>query len=284
MSRSPLSVALLAVTALEGQQPNPGPYKIGGGVSPPAVIQKVDPSYSPEALAAGLEGMVLLSVVVQTDGSATDLHVLRSLGLGLNEKAIEAVQKWRFRPGAKNGQVIPVLVTLELDFRLPTSTPDANSRPLDVAWLEIKPGKYEVTTTTIWNMPLKPSEMLSAFGPLDGLTTEQKALLDKAKPIHTKTQMVCITTGSLNRDNYILETTDASCRRTIVSSSSMKREMTMQCGNPGSTTDISVGFEAGAQDTFAASRRSTITRDTFRMDVTTVSKAKWVTTDCTDSN
>jgi TonB family protein len=282
--RFPLLVGFLAVIALEGQQPPPRVYKVGGGVSPPAVIQKVDPSYSPEALEAGLQGMVLLSVVVQTDGSATDLHVLRSLGLGLNEKAIEAVQKWRFRPGAKNGQAVPVLVTLELDFRLPTSTLDANLRPPDVAWLEIKPGKYEVTTTTAWDIPLKPSEVLSAFGPLDGLTTEQKAVLDKAKPTHTKTQMVCITTGSLNRDNYIPETTDISCRRSIVSASSTKREMTMQCGPPGNTTDLSVGFEAGAQDSFTASMRKTITRDTFKMGVTSVTKAKWVATHCTDSN
>jgi TonB family protein len=294
MFRLPLLIAFLSVTALDGQ-PAPEPYKIGHGVSPPAVILKVDPSYSTEALEAGLQGTVILSLVVQTDGVATDLRVVRSLGRGLDEKAIEAVQKWRFRPGAKSGQSVPVFVTVEVNFRLPTSRPtgnvstsadslDANFRPSDVTWLEIKPGKYEVTTTTAWDIPLKPSELLSAFGPLDGLTPEQKAALDSGKPITTKTNMVCVTAGSLNRAHYIPETSDTSCKRTIVTSSSTKREMNLQCGPPGNATDLSVGFEAGAQDTFAASGRSTITRGTFKMDVTTASKAKWVATDCTDSN
>jgi TonB family protein len=227
---------------------------------------------------------VILSLVVQTDGTATDLRVVRSLGLGLDEKAIEAVQKWRFRPGAKSGQAVPVLVTVELDFRLPTSGFDANFRPPDIAWLEIKPGKYEETTTTTWDIPLKPSELLSAFGPLDGLTTEQKALLDKAKPTTTKTETVCVTAGSINRSYYIPKTTDTSCRRTIVTSSSMRREMRMQCGPPGNTTDLSVAFEAGSPDTFAVSRGTAITRDTFKRGVTTLIEAKWVATDCTDPN
>lgn len=141
-----------------------------------------------------------------------------------------------------------------------------------------------MTTTTVWDIPLKPSEMLSAFGPLDGLTTVQKALLDKAKPTRTETQMVGITAGSINRNNYIPETTDTCCRRSIASASSTKREMTMQCGPPGNTTDLSVTFEASGQDTFAASQRKTTIRDSFKMGVTTVRKAKWVATDCTDSN
>lgn len=297
MFRLPLIVAFLCVTALDGQ-PTPEPYKIGHGVSPPAVIQKVDPSYSTEALGVGLQGTVILSLVVQTDGVAADLRVVRSLGRGLDEKAIEAVQKWRFRPGAKNGQSVPVFAMVEVEFRLPARQPgnvstsaeslDANFRPSDVTWLEIKPGKYEVTTTTTWNIPLKPSELLSAFGKLDRLTPEQKAALDSALDsgnlITTKTKMVCVTAGSINRAHYIPETSDTSCKRTIVSSSSTKREMSLQCGPPGNATDLSVGFEVGTEDTFAASGRSTITSGTFKMDFTTASKAKWVATDCTDSN
>lgn len=295
MIRLPLLIAFLGVTALEGQPAASGPYTIGPGISPPSVISKVDPSYSPEALEARLQGVVVLSLVVQTDGAATDLSVVRSLGLGLDEKAMEAVQKWRFRPGAKNGQSVPVFATVELAFRLPASRqagkvstvpvdiPDANFRPPDVAWLEIKPGKYGVLTITASDMPLKPSELLLALGPLNELSAEQKAALNTAKPFTTRMEMVCFTAGSLNSSYYIPESGDTSCRRTVISSSSTKREMMMLCGPSGNTLDLSVSFEAVGPDAFEATRRSSIIRDTFKMDVTTVMKAKWLAADCTDS-
>jgi protein TonB len=61
---------------------------------------------------------VVLSVIIDASGKPTNLKVLRALGLGLDEKAIEAVQKWRFRPGTKEGKAVAVYATIEVNFRL----------------------------------------------------------------------------------------------------------------------------------------------------------------------
>ena len=95
-----------------------GAYKIGGGVSPPSVIFKVEPEYSEEARKAKFQGTVVLFIVVDEHGNPRDLRVLRPLGLGLDQKAIEAVQKWKFKPGMKDGHAVPVQATIEVNFRL----------------------------------------------------------------------------------------------------------------------------------------------------------------------
>ncbi|HYA18499.1 MAG TPA: energy transducer TonB [Bryobacteraceae bacterium] len=95
-----------------------GVFRVGGGVSAPAVLFKIDPEYSEEARKAKYSGTVTLAVVVTPDGKATDIHVIKSLGMGLDEKAIEAVQKWKFKPGMKGGQPVPVRATIEVNFRL----------------------------------------------------------------------------------------------------------------------------------------------------------------------
>src|SRR5713226_58375 len=76
----------------------------GGGVWAPVVLSKIDPEYSEEARKAKYSGTVILQLVVDSNGHARDIRVVRSLGLGLDEKAIEAVNKWRFKPGYRNGQ------------------------------------------------------------------------------------------------------------------------------------------------------------------------------------
>ena len=91
---------------------------VGGGVSAPQVLYKVDPEYSEEARKAKYSGTVLISLVVGPDGHATGIKVVRSLGLGLDEKAMEAVAKWKFKPGLKNGQAVAVQATIEVNFRL----------------------------------------------------------------------------------------------------------------------------------------------------------------------
>lgn len=95
-----------------------GVFRIGGGVSSPALVYKVEPEYSEEARKAKFQGTVLLSVVVDDKGNPRDIKVLRPLGLGLDEKAIEAVQKWRFRPGQLNGKAVAVAAQIEVNFRL----------------------------------------------------------------------------------------------------------------------------------------------------------------------
>ncbi len=95
-----------------------GVYRIGGGVSAPVPIFKVEPEYSEEARKAKFQGTVLLSIVVDETGKTRDIKVLRALGLGLDEKAIEAVMKWRFRPAYKDGKPVAVAANVEVNFRL----------------------------------------------------------------------------------------------------------------------------------------------------------------------
>jgi protein TonB len=91
---------------------------VGGGVSAPATIFKIDPEYSEEARRAKYSGSVLLSVIVDSEGMARDIHIVKSLGMGLDQKAMEAVQKWRFKPGKKDGRPVNVRVQIEVNFRL----------------------------------------------------------------------------------------------------------------------------------------------------------------------
>jgi TonB family protein len=95
-----------------------GAFHIGGGVSAPVVIFKPEPGYSEEASAAKLNGNVTLGVVIGVDGKAKQITVVRPLGMGLDEKAIEAVEKWRFKPGTKDGNPVPVRANIEVNFRL----------------------------------------------------------------------------------------------------------------------------------------------------------------------
>ena len=95
-----------------------GAFKVGGGVSAPLLISKVEPEYSEEARKAKYQGTVLLYIEVDPSGKAVNIRVVRSLGLGLDEKAIEAVKKWKFKPGYKNGQPVTVQATIEVNFRL----------------------------------------------------------------------------------------------------------------------------------------------------------------------
>ncbi len=95
-----------------------GVYRIGGGVSKPEVISKVEPEYSEEARKAKFQGVVLLDIIVDEKGNPRDVRVARALGLGLDQKAIEAVQKWRFKPGMKDGRPVAVTARIEVNFRL----------------------------------------------------------------------------------------------------------------------------------------------------------------------
>jgi TonB family protein len=95
-----------------------GVYRVGNGVSAPALLSKVEPQYTEEARAAKLRGTVLLYIEVDPDGTAQNIAIKRSLGLGLDEKAIEAIRQWRFRPGVKDGAPVTVAAQVEVNFRL----------------------------------------------------------------------------------------------------------------------------------------------------------------------
>lgn len=95
-----------------------GVYRVGGGVSAPRVLYDPDPEYSEEARQAKYQGTVILWVVIGPDGRAQQIRVSRALGMGLDEKAIEAVRKWRFQPAEKDGHPVAVQVNVEVNFRL----------------------------------------------------------------------------------------------------------------------------------------------------------------------
>jgi len=95
-----------------------GVKHIGGGVSAPVVIYQVEPEFSEEARKAKAAGNVLVNLWVDEQGRPQHVRVLRGVGMGLDEKAIEAVQKWRFKPGMKGGQAVNVRAQIEVNFRL----------------------------------------------------------------------------------------------------------------------------------------------------------------------
>ncbi len=97
----------------------PGIYPAGrGGVSVPEVLYNPEPTFSEEARKSKTQGIVLLMIVVGKDGKPYDIRVRQSLGMGLDEKAIEAVGRWRFRPATLNGQPIATRIAVEVNFRL----------------------------------------------------------------------------------------------------------------------------------------------------------------------
>ena len=88
------------------------------GVTLPQVLRRVEPEYSEAARNAKFQGTVVLRFTVNTDGTAANIHVQRSLGLGQDEKAIEAVKQWRFTPGTKDLVAVPMQAEVVVDFRL----------------------------------------------------------------------------------------------------------------------------------------------------------------------
>src|SRR5581483_9467410 len=85
---------------------------------PAALIFKCTPLYTSQARSARLEGKVVLYIQISRSGIASHPKVIQSLGMGLDERAIEAVKQWRFRPGTKDGKVVVVPATVEVNFRL----------------------------------------------------------------------------------------------------------------------------------------------------------------------
>jgi TonB family protein len=93
-------------------------YKIGGDVSAPRVIYKVEPQYTDEAKHAKISGTVLLSIVVDADGNPGDVQVVRGLDPGLDKNAIAALSQWRFAPAIKNNQPVAAQADVEVHYRL----------------------------------------------------------------------------------------------------------------------------------------------------------------------
>jgi len=91
---------------------------VGGGVSAPQVIHSVQPQFTPEARRSNYEGSVAVQLIVDSQGFPQDVHVVRHLGMGLDEEAIAAVKQYRFRPAVYAGHSVSVQMIIDVDFRL----------------------------------------------------------------------------------------------------------------------------------------------------------------------
>ena len=120
------AVPLAEIMSSMRPQPKPATPPPASGLIPPSVLEKVDPVYTEEARQQKISGSVMLSIVVGVDGKARDIQIVRSLEPTLDQKAVEAVEKWVFRPGTKNGTPVSVRSQVEINFRLlarPSSQP-----------------------------------------------------------------------------------------------------------------------------------------------------------------
>jgi TonB family protein len=95
-----------------------GVFRVGGGVLAPRPLSTPDPQYTDQARKAKVEGTCVLAMIVGPDGKPRDIRVQRGIGMGLDQKAIEAVQQWRFDPATKDGRPVAVQISVEVSFKL----------------------------------------------------------------------------------------------------------------------------------------------------------------------
>jgi protein TonB len=95
-----------------------GLFHVGGGVSAPVPIYEVEPEFSEEARKAKFMGVVTVNLVVNTRGLPENVHILRGVGMGLDEKAVEAVKQYRFKPAMMGGKPVAVEVNVEVNFQI----------------------------------------------------------------------------------------------------------------------------------------------------------------------
>lgn len=97
-----------------------GAYRPGNGVENPRLVREVKPAYTADAMRAKIQGAVWLECVVVPDGTVGECRVMRSLDstFGLDQEAVKAAKQWRFMPGTRFGEPVPVLITIELTFTL----------------------------------------------------------------------------------------------------------------------------------------------------------------------
>jgi len=95
-----------------------GLERVGHGVSAPVVLNSVEAEFSDEAQRARVQGVCIISMIVDVKGRPQNPRIVRGLGHGLDEKALDAVRKYKFKPAMKGKVPVPVMITVEVNFRL----------------------------------------------------------------------------------------------------------------------------------------------------------------------
>lgn len=123
------AVCLPAIVHAQTQNaPAPGVEKVGGAVKPPRAIYAPEPDFAEAARAAGYQGVCTLTLVVGVDGIPRDVKVVHPLGMGMDERAVIAVQRWRFDPARKDGRPVAVQIAVEMDFHLYGTNGDLSAK------------------------------------------------------------------------------------------------------------------------------------------------------------
>lgn len=94
------------------------PVRVGGNVKAPVIVTRVEPVYTEVARRARIQGIVIIEAVIDRQGNVTEARVLKPLPMGLDQAALDAIRRWKFRPGTLNGQPVPVYYNLTINFRL----------------------------------------------------------------------------------------------------------------------------------------------------------------------
>jgi protein TonB len=92
--------------------------QIGGGVSAPVLVYGVEPEFSEEARKAKVSGNVMVNLWVDEKGNPLHVHVVKGIGMGLDERAVAAVKQYRFKPATENGKPVTVEMNIEVTFTI----------------------------------------------------------------------------------------------------------------------------------------------------------------------
>ncbi len=169
----------------EGPLPD-GTYPIVGDVKAPKATYDPDPEYSAEARSAKYQAFVILTLVVDAEGSPRQIRVQQAAGMGLDERAIDAVRQWRFEPATKNGQPVPVRLLVETNFRLygmtgtsPALYSHAASSAKPPQFPDVDAAKYPLVVTVLSAVgsPTAKSYVISAKAKVDGTGPQQSVSL-----------------------------------------------------------------------------------------------------------
>jgi len=158
---SQILLLLSALPAIAQTTPKEAPstpeaaFRVGNGVTAPRVTYQPDPEYSEQARKAGRQGTCVLEFVVGVDGKTRDIKVVQPVGMGLDEKSVEALRAWKFEPGLKEGKPVAVQMKVEVSFSL-----DGGNDPKFKEWLEqlrTMPNPYPPVVTKVEPCSLKSS-------------------------------------------------------------------------------------------------------------------------------